>query len=92
MNPARKWEFLFEAAADPEYTAAKKFWVKEVRDRVLAHSYYRKTGTQTIADSTVTDNLPRKVNATHNNSTPNKQQPSHPGYPPKATTNDRLLT
>jgi hypothetical protein len=83
MNPARKWDFLCRAAADPEYTTAKNFWEKEIRDKVLAYSSYLKTATQITADGTVTDNLPRKFNATHNNSTPNRQRPSHPGIPAK---------
>jgi hypothetical protein len=83
MNPARQWDFLFRAAADPEYTTAKNFWEKEVKDNVLAYSSYRKTFTQITADGSVLDNLPRKVNITYNSSTPYRQQSSHPGVPAK---------
>jgi hypothetical protein len=83
MNPTCKWDFLFRAASDPEYTTAKNFWEKEVKDNVLAYSSYRKTFTQITADGTVLDNLPRKLNITYNNSAAIRQQSSQPGGPAK---------
>jgi phage terminase large subunit-like protein len=40
MNPARKWDFLFRSAADPDYTTAKNFWEKEVKDNVYAQRQF----------------------------------------------------
>jgi hypothetical protein len=56
MNPNRKWDFLFMAAAAPEYTTAKNCWDKEVKDHVLAYASYQKSFTQITADGTVLDN------------------------------------
>jgi hypothetical protein len=75
MNPSRKWDFLFRAGSDPEYTTAKHFWDKEVKDHVL----YRKSFTQITPDGTVLDNLPHKTNNNYNNNTTNRQLISHHG-------------
>jgi hypothetical protein len=66
MNPERKWDFLFRSAADPEYTTAKNFWEKEVKDNVNAYSSYRKTFSQVTADGAVLDNRTTKLALTHN--------------------------
>jgi hypothetical protein len=42
MNPNRKWDFLFMAAAEPEYTTARNFWGKEVTNHVVSYSSFRK--------------------------------------------------
>jgi hypothetical protein len=48
MNPARKWDFRFMAAADPEHTTAKNFW----EDLVTAYSSYQKICSQITSDDT----------------------------------------
>jgi hypothetical protein len=89
VNPNRKWDFLFVAAADPEYTTAENFWDKEVKDHMLAYASYRKSFTQITADGTVLDNLPKQTdnNYNHNNDNAGRQQPSHQAGQPRTTSN-----
>jgi hypothetical protein len=82
MNPDRKWDFLFMAAADPEYTTAKTIWDKEVKDFVAAYSSYRKSFTQITSDGTVLDNTHKNHN-NYNNNTANRQQSTHQSGAPQ---------
>jgi hypothetical protein len=69
MNPKRKWDFLFMAAADPEYTTARNFWEKEVKDNVISYSSFRKSFDQITAGGTVLDNMHPKGTSTYNQTT-----------------------